>query len=236
MAVKDLGGLVFTVVATMTVLIAAWSVMGKRHVGEMSAADFAVSVTAGTVAGVGIADSRIEVGRVLIALGLLGLVQLVLSWISLKSRSVYKKIGAESVVLIEDGQIIKANLRKVRLTIEMLLQLLREKGVFDITEVELAVLEATGRLSVLKKAEFLPLKPSQVDICVAGNSILYPVIVEGKLEEKALSGLGCTEEQIKALRRQCNDTIDEIFVAFMDKNHRIHVVKEGVKEKGTFLH
>ena len=234
--VERLGVIAFNVVATMGVMLFVWLIMGKRQLGEMTAFDFAVAITAGTVAGVGIIDPHIEFGRILAALGLIGMTQVAINWLFLKYRDVYINLISEPTVLVEDGQIIKDNLRKVRFTLEMLLQLLRGKDVFDITEVELAVLETTGRLSVLKKAEFLPLKPIQVNVSVAANSILHPVIMEGKLQEKALRALGCSKAQIEALRRQYQDRLDEVFIAFMDKDRRIHVIKNSVNDKKTVIH
>jgi len=233
--VDKLGTIAFNVVATMGVMLFIWLMMGKRQLGELTALDFAVSITAGTVAGAGIADPHVELGQVLVALGLLGTVQITISWACLKYRAAYTNMSLEPTVLVEDGQIIKANLQKVHITLGTLLQLLREKEVFDITEVELAILESTGKLSVLKKAEFSPLKPIQVNVSVAANSILHPVIMEGKLQEKSLRTLGCSEAQIEALRWQYQDRLGEVFVVFMDKEHRIHVVKNSVSEKGDFL-
>lgn len=233
---EQLGVIAFTVLATMTVLLIVWLVMGKRQLGELTPLDFAVSITAGTIAGAGIADPRIELGHTIVALILLGVLQVGLSFLSVKFRAVYNKMSSEPTVLVENGQIIKTNLRKVRLTAEMLLQLLREKDVFDITEVELAVLESHGKLSVLKKAEYLPLTPSSVKLNVSPNKILLPVILEGELQEEVLKKMGFSDRQIAAFKEQYKDSLDEVFIAFMDKNQQLYIVKEGVEESGMFLH
>ncbi|MBP2645653.1 MAG: hypothetical protein H6Q75_1093 [Firmicutes bacterium] len=230
----SLGNIAFSVVATLSFMIAIWLVMGKRHLGELTAVDFVVSVTAGTVAGAGIADSRIELGRVLVALALLALFQVALSWVSVKSRGMYKNLTSEPVVVVENGQIIKERLCKVRITVETVLQLLREKDVFDITEVELAVLEPNGRLSVLKKSEYLPIKPCQVNLTVAANRILFPVIIEKQIDEQTLRSLGFSDAQIGILKSQYN-ALEEVFVAFMDKEHQVHIVKDKPVYKGSIF-
>lgn len=232
----NLGTLAFTVVATMAVLVAVWLVAGKRQMADMTPLDFALSITAGTVAGASIADPRIGLGHALVALVLLGLVQVAVSWVSMKHRWVFKRLNYAPAVVVEDGQIIKANLRGARLTAEMLLQLLREKEVFDITEVELAVLEPTGRLSVLKKAEFLPLTASRLGRQVAPNRVLVPVVLEGELQEATLAKLGFTAAQVEAFRERYGARLDDVFVAFMDKQGQMHVVREDVAENGSFLH
>jgi len=220
----------------MTVFLIVWLVMGKRQLGEYSPLDFAVSITVGTIAGAVIVDSRIRLTDAVAAIVLLGGLQMALSWLSLKIRTVHNRLNYRPTVLVENGQIIKGNLRETRLPVEMLLQLLREKGVFDISEVELAVLEPHGKLSVLKKAEFLPLTPSRLNIPVNPNNILRPVVLEGELKEDVLKKMGFSAEQIASFKAHYNDSLPEVFVAFMDQNRQLHIVKENVDETGFFFH
>lgn len=233
---EKLGTIAFAVVATMTVLLAVWLISGKRQMGELTPLDFAVSIIAGTVAGAGIADTRIELSHTLTALVLVGLVQVVLSWLTLKYRAVYSRMNYEPTVVVENGQMIKANLRRARLTAEMLLQLLREKDVFDITEVELAVFEASGTLSVLKKAEYQPLTAKRLGYTVTPNRLLLPVVLEGELQEAALRRLGLSAAEIERLRTDYASRLDGVYVAFMDKDRQVHVVREDVAESSPIFH
>ncbi len=232
----ELGSIAFSVVATMAVLVGILLLAGKRHMADLTPVDFALSITAGTVAGAGIADPRLGLGHTLTALALLGLTQIVLSWANLRYRGVYTRLNHAPTVVVEDGQIIKANLRSARLTAEMLLQLLRDKDVFDISEVELAILEPTGKLSVLKKAEYLPLTASRLGQSVAPNRVLVPVVLEGELQEASLAKLGFSAGQIEAFSSQYGERLEDIFIAFMDRDGQMHVVGEDVAENGSFLH
>lgn len=231
-----LGITAFRVVTTMAVLLLIWMIMGQRQIAELSPFDLAISITIGTVAGANIADTRIDMGGGLIAITLLGLLQILINWLTLKYRSLQYKVNFEPLVMVENGQIIKTNLRKARFSVEMLLQLLREKDVFNITEVELAILEPHGKLSVLKKAEYLPLKPSQVNLAIDPNKILVPVILEGELQEKVLKKLGFSPQEIEAFRGQYKDMLHDVFVAFMDKDCKVHIIKDDLRESGVFLH
>lgn len=232
----DLGSILFTVMATMAVLLGIWLVSGKRQMGELTPLDFAVSVTAGTVAGASIADPRIELSHSLVSLVCLGLLQIAFSWLTMKYRAVYSRMNYEPTVVVENGQMIKANLRQARLTAELLLQLLREKDVFDITEVELAVFEASGKLSVLKKAEAQPLTASRLGYTVAPNRLLLPVVLEGELQEATLRRLGFTAAEIERLRAEYASRLDGVYVAFMDKERQLHVVKEDVTAESPLVH
>lgn len=231
-----LGITLFRVVAGMGVLLIIMLVIGRRQLGEFSSIDFLISITIGAVAGALIVDHRIELVSSLIALLALGGMQLLFGWLSIKVRPFNHKLNFKPLVLVENGQIIKDSLRKVHMPVETLLQLLRERDVFDITVVELAILEPHGKLSVLKKAEHLPLTPSQVNFAVTPNSILVPVILEGKLQESALAEMGFSPQQIDEFRRQHQNCIHNVFIAFMDQNKRLHVINDDAREQNVFLH
>lgn len=233
---ETLGVTVFHLVATMTVLLGIWLLMGKRQIGELSPLDFIIGITVGTIAGAGVIDPRIDFAGVIVSIALLGLMQIGVSWLSLKNRKLQYKVNFEPIVMIENGLIIKENLRKARLPLEILLQLLREKDVFDINEVELAILEPQGRLSVLKKPEYQPLKPRQVNVTVDPNQILTPVIFEGELQTKTLKKMGFSDNQIDEFHSLHGDKLNHIFVAFMDKNRKLYVIHDDARESGLFLH
>ena len=80
---ETLGGTAFHAIVSMAVMLLIWLVMGKRQIGELSPFDFAVSITAGTVVGAGIVDPRIELSRTIVALVVLGLLQIAVSWVGI---------------------------------------------------------------------------------------------------------------------------------------------------------
>lgn len=230
------GAVFFHILVTMSALLFMSLLMGKRHLGELSPLDFIVSITIGTVAGASIADPESDLFTSVAAIILLGLFQVIVSWIALKNRKLQHKVNFEPTVLVENGTIIKGNLKKVRLPVEILLQMLREKEVFDINEIELAIFEPQGKLSVLKKPEFQPIKPYQLNIAATPNQILTPVILEGELQTDILKQMGFSTNQIDEFREQNKDRLDNVFVAFMDKNRKLYVINESAQENGVFLH
>ena len=231
---EDLGTILFRIIASIGVMMIIWLRIGQRQVGELNPADLIITIMIGSVAGTAIADTKVDLGGSLITIALLTIIQVVLQWCIIKYRVVCKKVHYDPLVMIENGQIIKENLRKARLPVETLMYLLRDKDVFDITEVELAILEPSGRLSVLKKAECQPVTPEQLNLEIKPNRILVPVIVEGQLQDEVLSGLGFSREQIEQFRQQYGGQLENVFVACMDRDHNIHVIPEDVHETGLF--
>ena len=232
---ESLGGIAFLTIGAMTGIMFVLCITGKRHMRDLNPVDFAVSITAGTVAGAGIADSRIDLSRTIIALILLGLLRLLVSWLNIKFRCIQNRIHPKPLTLVENGQIIKNNLAKVRMTVEILLQLLRDKGIFDISEVEVAIFESQGTLSVLNKSEYLPVTPKQLKLPTEPNRILIPVILEGKLQIELLKRMGFSAYEIERFRSQYKDRIDDVFIAFIDRQHRIHIVYDDTREQEIFV-
>jgi uncharacterized membrane protein YcaP (DUF421 family) len=231
---ENLGTIFFRIIASVGLMLIIWLRIGQRQVGELSPVDLIITIMVGSVAGTAIADPKVDMGGTIVTIALLTVIQVILHWFIIKCRSIFKKVHYDPLVMIENGQIIKNNLRKARLPIETLMHLLRDRDVFDITEVELAILEPSGKLSVLKKAQYQPVTPEQLNIQVKPNRILVPVILEGQLQDQVLSGLGFSKEQIEQFRREYGGQLENVFVACMDREHTIHVIKEDVQETGLF--
>lgn len=234
---QTVGITLFHITVTMAVLFVLSLLMGKRKIGEFNQFDFIVTITMGIVAGFGIVYPHMDLATVVISMILIGLIQYLVRILTIKIRKNCKlqsKNMCEPVVLIENGKIIKAGLTKAQLSLETVFGLMREKGIFDINEVELAILESHGKLSVLKKAEYRPLTAMQINLAVPPNKILTPVIIEGKLQFKNLEYLGFSVKQVKKMQNQYKDSLENILVAFMDQNHRVYIINKDVQETGVF--
>ncbi|QJW47578.1 DUF421 domain-containing protein [bacterium BFN5] len=232
----SVGAILFRVIATMTILLFIWWVGGQRRLSELRPFGFVTIVVGATIAGTVIADPNIELGAALIALAVLGIIQVCVDWLFIKKRSVFAAVNHKPTIVIQDGQIIKENLLKLRLSVETLLQLLRQNSIFNINEVDIAIVEPLGGLSILKKPEYQPLTPSQLKMTVAANKILIPVILEGQLQEQALHSLGFSVDQIAAFKRQNEAELHKVFIAFMDQEHQLHVVHHDACSDNLFLH
>ncbi|MDL2280252.1 DUF421 domain-containing protein [Selenomonadales bacterium OttesenSCG-928-I06] len=219
---------------TVMTLMAIVLFTGYRRLGDLTPFDFVISVTMGAVAGSLIIEPNVGISNALIAIFTLGFLKMLISWLSIKSRFLNNQMNFKPIVVIENGLIIKKNLAKVRLPLESLLQMLREKGIFDVTCVELAVLESMGNLSVLKKAEHQAITPQDLNVISLPNTILTPVIFEGKLRENALQKLGFSQEEIAEFKEKNKEKLKEIFIAFLDQNNKFHIINEDIEEQGLF--
>ena len=141
-------GRILTIIPLMLV-VALY--MGKRSIGELPVFDFLVVITLGAVVGADIADPEIPHIHTAVAIVLIGLFQKIVSKAVIKHRKLGHLITFEPTIVIQDGKLIIKSLKRLRYSVDNVLQMLREKGVFDISNVHLGIIEANGRISILKK-------------------------------------------------------------------------------------
>jgi uncharacterized membrane protein YcaP (DUF421 family) len=127
--------------------------MGKREISQLTYFDYVVGITIGTLTGTAATDLSGDFWSFLPAVLVFALFQIVTSYLTLKSQAFRKLFAGTPVVLIEKGKILEHNLRKVRINAPELFSMLREKSVFRLADVELAILENNGKLSVERKMD-----------------------------------------------------------------------------------
>jgi uncharacterized membrane protein YcaP (DUF421 family) len=138
-----------TITALIILLVVA-RILGKQTISNMTFHDFVTGITIGAIAANLAFNEKIEVWYLILSLIVVTITSYTLSVIAIKSRKLRKWISGSPTVMIEHGKILEDNMKKVRYTMDSLNQSLREKDIFNIEEVEYALLEDNGRLSVLK--------------------------------------------------------------------------------------
>ncbi|WP_373430046.1 DUF421 domain-containing protein [Paenibacillus sp. GD4] len=151
-----------------TILAFCWlwaytKLLGRRLISHSSHHLFVLSMTLGTIGGNMAFNINIKMQYFLLSLLLISGIGYSLMQLSLKSQTARKLISGEPVVIIKDGLLVEENLLKYKYSMEALEQGLRGKDVFDVKEVEYAILEINGALSVLKKKEYRSLTPRDLN-------------------------------------------------------------------------
>lgn len=136
--------------------------------------------------------------------------------LSLKSKGFRNFIEGKATVFIKDGKIMEDNLKKERYTTDELLELLRKKDVFKVADVEFAVLEPTGDLSVMLKKENQPLTPKDVNLTVASVKEPQTVIMDGEILDEPLSTIGRSRGWLKTELEKQGVTIENVFIGQVD--------------------
>ncbi len=192
------------------VLVLVVRLMGKRQIGEMEASEFVVTMLVANLAAIPMQDGGIPLYSGLIPiLTVLG-VELVLSAASLRSVRFRQLLCGKPVILVDNGKILRENLRRTRVTLDELTELLREKGEMSPRTVQYAILETNGNLSVFPYPKYAPASAGDAGIRVKDQLLPYTIIADGYLyrENLALCGLddAWLEDQLQARSVSVQDT------------------------------
>ena len=206
--------------------------MGKRAIGELPVFDFLIIVILGAVVGADIADPEIKHLPTAVAIISVALLQKLVARLKISKRKIGRLITFEPTIIVQDGKILNKNLKKIHYSIDNILQMLREKDVFDISEVETAIIEASGNMSVLKKPEKCNVTREDMNIPMKTSTIAYPIIMEGEIYSQVLSYLGLNEAWLKEqLKNRKIINIKDVFFASINQKHELQSLKQegGIK-------
>lgn len=172
------------------VLILSVRLMGKREIGQMEASEFVVAMLIADLAAVPMQDGSIPLlAGVVPILTVLGL-ELVLSFLVMKSVVFRKFLCGKPVILIDNGQVLQDNLRSTRVTMDELMSHLRQKDVLSPDQVQYAILETDGNLSVFPYPRHQPASAEAAKVKVKQLSLPITVINDGKLSREDLKRAG----------------------------------------------
>lgn len=141
------------------VLLILARLMGKKQISQLTFFDYIVGITIGNIAASLSIELGIKIVNALIGLTLWGLIPILFGVIGLKSYKFRNLVDGHPTVLIRDGQILEENMKKEKMNISDLMLELRQKNAFNVADVEFAVMETNGKLSVMKKSDSQPITP-----------------------------------------------------------------------------
>ena len=172
------------------VVIFGVRLMGKRQLGELQPSELVITILISNIATLPLEDTSIP-----LILGILPILTLVcfealMSWVTLKSLRMRRIISGRPKIVVRDGQIEQATMQDLRLSVDDLMTALRQQQVFDISQVQFAVMETTGTISVYLKAECQPLTPADITLKKTAQNPPVAVIQDGCVMNKSLAMLG----------------------------------------------
>lgn len=184
---------VIRAILAFSILLIGTRILGKQTISQMTMFDFIAGISLGAITANLAFNLTIDIHHFLISYFIFTLIIFLTAYISMKSRKARKFLAGDPTVIIQDGNILEKNMRKMRYTLDYLNQQLREKDVFEIEEVSYAMVEPNGTLTVLKKPLYrnatlkdLKLQPiSELGLPV--ELIMDGVIIRKNLEENDLS-------------------------------------------------
>ncbi len=221
-----------TVVLYLAVLLAV-RIMGKREVGELSAFDLVVAIMIAELAAMSMERINMPLHEGLVPIFTLVGLEILLSYLSLKSHTIRGLVDGAPSIVIANGKIVEKELRKLRYNVSDLIGQLREKDVANIADVEYAVLETSGELSVVLKSSKRPVTPEDLGLPTKYEGLPVPLIFDGHIHYNNLRSLRLDQAWLLAeVRKQGLERIEDVLYASLDTDGNLYISeKEGVKRK-----
>ena len=191
-------------------IIIMYRIMGKKEVGELGLGDLIVTVLIAELAALSIEDTESSIFISIVPIIVLVLCEMVLSFISMKSDSIRNFIDGRPSVIIKDGKVNFTIMTKLRYTLDDLITQLREKGIKSIEEVDYAVLENSGNLSVFQNTDSYPM----------------PFILDGVIDYQVLKEINKDRKWIQNFLKRENLELEDIFYAFYTKD-KTYIIKKN---------
>ena len=208
--------------------------MGRKMISQMTFFDFVVGVIVGSVAANMSVDKQQSFTSGITILFVLTLTVLLIDYINLKSFFALKNTESEPVVVIKNGLIVDKNMKRTRLTIRDLMMLLRQKNVFNINDVEFAVFEIDGKLSVLLKSQKRPVVPADLGIDTKYTGLTSDVILDGKIMTENLQSINLNEDWlINEIKKRGVSGVDDVFYGGLDTQGNLYL---SLNSKGEETH
>lgn len=205
-----------TALFSAVVLFALTKLMGHKQMAQLDVFDYVNGITIGSI----VAELATELEdplKPLIALLVYAAVALLLSIISNKFPSSRKIILGHPVLLLDNGKMFRSNFKKSKLDLNEFLYLCRAQGYFDISQIQTAVFEANGSVSILPKSANRPLTPEDMKLYLAAEKPVTEVIMDGKIVSQSLEKILKDENWLTSqLKRQGIPSIKQTFFAFVD--------------------
>ncbi|HOV26564.1 MAG TPA: DUF421 domain-containing protein [Pseudobacteroides sp.] len=215
-------------------VVVVMRVMGKRQIGQLQPFELAVAIMISELAAIPMQNTGIPLINGIIPIITLLLAQLLLSLISLKSIKARGIICGKPNILIENGKINEANLRKEMYTLNDLLEQLRIKGTSNIQDIEYAILETNGQLSIIPKSQKRPVTPEDLKIQTDYEGIPLDLVIDGVINYSNLEKAKLDENWLltQLNNHDIKDTKEALFVS-LDSSGKLYFQKKSMEGKGN---
>ncbi|WP_238886619.1 DUF421 domain-containing protein [Clostridium sp. YIM B02551] len=217
--------LVRSIIGFFTLLIFA-KLLGKQQISQLAFFDYVLGITIGSIAASLTTDLSSRAWPHWIGLLVWAILGYLMEYITMKWRYAAKYIEGEPTIVIMNGKIMEDALRKMKYRVTDIMELLRNKDIFDLNQVDFAIIEPNGQLSVLKKPEYEPLTAKDMNITKTSTGISTEIIYDGILIQENLRQLNKSNNWInKQLQAHGINDISEVFLATLTPSGSLYIDK-----------
>lgn len=208
--------------------------MGRKQLSQITFFDYVVGITIGSIAAIIAVDRSISVIEGTIAIVIWSVMPVIVGYIAMRSIKFRILVDGEPKVIIQNGVIINKNMLREKYNMGDLLMQLRDKGIFNISEVDFAILEPNGKLSVLKKPQHCAVTLKDINITTDYTGVMIELIIDGRIISKHLESIG---KDVGWLQDQLNsrhiESVDRVIFTGYLSNGELYV---SLRNDSTGIH
>ncbi|EKS4343385.1 DUF421 domain-containing protein [Clostridium sporogenes] len=218
--------LIRTIILYLLVIL-SMRLMGKKQIGELEPFELAITIMISELASLPMQDSRIPLLHGIVPILTLLILQNLFSLIQLKSEKIRSLINGEPSILIEKGKIDFQELKNQRFNINDLMEELRLQGYYDLENIEYAILETSGQLSIIPKTEESPVTKKDLSLQFTQERLPVTLILDGKINKKNLKLIKKDEKWLENnLKKDNISSYDELLIAILNSKGNLYYQKK----------
>lgn len=210
----------------LVVIVIAVRIMGKRQIGQLQPAELVVTILLSEIAATPMQDNDIPMLNSLVAIAVLVSLEILMSAVSMKSLRLRSLLQGNSLILIRNGKIDSKQMKRLRYTLDDLLEALRQKDVFDISDVQYAIAETDGTLSVLLKPDKRPVTLGDMNIPGEDKGLSCVVVMDGEIVRSDFKDCGMNDRKLGKLIENTGESLENIFLLTVDKTGNYNLIKK----------
>lgn len=227
---KEILQVSYRALISLVTLFLITKLLGKKQVSQLSLFDYVIGISIGNFAAEVTINLEAEWINGVVAVTIFGVVAYLVSILTMKSIIARRFFMGAPTVVIQNGKIIKESLKKIKFDINDLLEECRNNGVFDLTQINYALMEANGELSILLKPEYLPITPNDMKLKPEKNSLVANIIIDKKIMPNNLKQMNKDEKWLLKELKIKGYKLEDVLLATLDINDKLTIYKQKENE------
>ncbi len=228
---SELFNVIFRALVSLVALFLVTKLIGKKQVSQLSLFDYVIGISIGNFAAEMTINLESEELYGIVAVMIFGLIAYLVSIIAMKSMKMRRFFMGTPTIIIEHGKFLYNSFYKARYDINDVLEQCRIKGYYDVSNIEYAIVEANGELSILPKDEASPVTKKDMKLKINKSGLCANVIIDGKIMYKNLEEINKTEEWINNELKVKGKDLKNILLATVDINNKLVLFEKNKVSK-----
>ena len=216
----------FRAIILYALVIFSIRLMGKRQIGELQPSELVITILLSNIATLPIEDTTIPMATGIIPMLTLVSLDVIMSALTLRSRKLRQMVSGSPKVIISNGVIDQKQMKKLRYSVDDLMESLHDYNIFDINEVQYAIVETTGKISVMQKKDYSPLSPSDIELYSETKNPPQILIDDGVIMHGAMQFLGLDMKFLHEVLSKNSVEASDVFLMSCDEEKNYKLIKK----------